>query len=80
MINYFDSFGMPPFEEIVNHANKKNLILLHQNNQIKNLSTTTFVYFLSYFLNEKYKGGAVDIHKMIGVISKPHERLGITWK
>lgn len=23
MINYFDSFGMPPFEEIVNHANKK---------------------------------------------------------
>lgn len=70
MINYFDSFGMPPFEEIVNH----------QNNQIKNLSTTTFVYFLSYFLNEKYKGGAVDIHKMIGVISKPHKRLGITWK
>ena len=59
---------------------KKNLILLHKNNQIKNLSTTTFVYFLSYFLNEKYKGGAVDIHKMIGVISKPHKRLGITWK
>ena len=49
MINYFDSFGMPPFEEIVNHANKKNLILLHQKNQIKNLSTTTFVNFYRTF-------------------------------
>ena len=28
-INYFDSFGMPPFREMVNHATKKNLTLLH---------------------------------------------------
>ena len=25
VINYFDSFGMPPFQEMVDHAKKKNL-------------------------------------------------------
>ena len=25
VINYFDSFGMPPFQEMVNHARSKNL-------------------------------------------------------
>ena len=30
IINYFDSFGMPPFQEIVNHAKRKNITLLHQ--------------------------------------------------
>jgi len=28
--------GMPPFQEIVNHAKKKNLTLHHQNQQIQN--------------------------------------------
>ena len=49
VINYFDSFGLPPFQEIVNHARKKNLTLLHQNNQIKNINTTTCGYFCLYF-------------------------------
>jgi len=35
VINYFDSFGLPPFQEIVDHAKKKNLTLLHQNQQIQ---------------------------------------------
>ena len=35
IINYFDGFGMPPFQEIVNHAKKENITLLHQNNQIQ---------------------------------------------
>ena len=56
VINYFDSFGLPPFQEIVNHAKKKNLTLLHQNNQIQNLLTTTCGYFGLYFLNEMKKG------------------------
>ena len=43
IINYFDSFGIPPFQEIVNHARKKNLILLHQNNQIQNINTTNLL-------------------------------------
>ena len=34
IINYFDSFGIPPFQELVNHAKRKNLNLFHQNNQI----------------------------------------------
>ena len=58
IINYFDSFGMPPFQEIVNHAKKKNLTLLHQNNQIQNLKTTTCGYFCLYFLNEMNKGNS----------------------
>ena len=41
VINYFDSFGMPQFQEMVNHAKKKNLTLLHQNQQIQNLHTTS---------------------------------------
>jgi len=45
-INYFDSFGMPPFQELVYHAKRKKLTLLHQHNQIQNLMTTTCGYFL----------------------------------
>ena len=56
VINYFDSFGMPPFQEIVSHAKRKNLTLLHQNNQIQNIKTTTWGYFCLYFLNEMNKG------------------------
>jgi len=33
IINYFDSFGMPPFQEIMDHAKRKNLTLLYQNDQ-----------------------------------------------
>ena len=57
VINYFDSFGMPPFEEMVNHAKKKNLTLLHQNQQIQNFYTSTCGYFCLYFLNEMHKNG-----------------------
>ena len=56
IINYFDSFGMPPFQEIVNHAKRKNLTLLHQSDQIQNLMTTTCGYFCLYFLNEMKNG------------------------
>ena len=54
VINYFDSFGMPPFQEMVNHAKKKNLTLLHQNKQIQNLYSSTCGYFCLYFLNERH--------------------------
>lgn len=53
-INYFDSFGLPPFQEIVNHAKNKNLTLLHQNQQLQNLYTTTYGYFCLYLLNEMH--------------------------
>jgi len=56
VINYFDSFGMPPFQEIVDHAKKKDLTLLHQNQQIQNLYSSTCGYFCLYFLNEMHKG------------------------
>ena len=56
VINYFDSFGLPPFEEMVNHAKRKNLTLLHQNQQLQNLYTTTCGYYCLYFLNEMHKG------------------------
>ena len=56
VINYFDSFGLPPFEEMLNHAKRKNLTLLHQNQQIQNLYTTTCGYYCLYFLNEMNKG------------------------
>ena len=56
VINYFDSFGMPPFQQMVNHTRSKSLTLLHQNNQIQNINTTTCGYFCLYFLNEMSKG------------------------
>ena len=55
VINYFDSFGMQPFQEMVNHAKRKNLTLLHQNQQIENFYPTTCGYFCLYFLNEMHK-------------------------
>ena len=62
VINYFDSFGMPPFREILDHAKRKNLTLLHQNQQIQNLYTTTCGYFCLYFLNEMHKRGGDYFH------------------
>ena len=57
-IDYFDSFGLLPFQEIVDHAKKKNLTLVHQNDQIQDLNTTTCGYFCLYFLNEMNKGSS----------------------
>ena len=34
VINYFDSFGMSLFQEIVDHAGTRNLTLLHQDQQL----------------------------------------------
>ena len=56
VINYFDSFGLPPFQEMVDHAIKKDLTLLHQNQQIQNFYTSICGYFCLYFLNEMHKG------------------------
>ena len=56
VINYFDSFGLPPFQELVDHAKRKNLTLLHQNQQLQNLYSTTCGWFCLYFLNEMHKG------------------------
>ena len=68
IVNYFDSFGMPPFQELVDHAKKKKLILLHQNNQIQNINTTTCGYFCLYFLNEMNKGKSYyDLLKVFDV-------------
>lgn len=72
VINYFDSFGMPPSQELVNHAKTKTLTLLRQNNQTQNIKTTTCGYFCLYFLNEMNKGNfyynilkVFDIHDTI---------------
>ena len=72
VINYFDSFGMPPFQEIVNHAKERNLTLLHLNGQIRNLYTSTRGYFCLYFLNEmnKRKGSSgEDYFSLLQVFS-----------
>ena len=44
-----------PFKRL-DYAKKKNLTLLHQNQQIQHLYTTTCDYFCLYFLNEIHKG------------------------
>ena len=68
LINYFDSFGMPQFQEILNHARKENLTLLHQNNQIQNIMTTTCGYFCLYLLNEMNKGNSYyDVLKVFNI-------------
>jgi len=58
---------MPPFQEIVNHAKKKNLTLLHQNQQLQNLYTATCGWFCLYFLNEMHKGN--DYFDLLQVFS-----------
>ena len=49
VINYFDSFGIAPFQEILDHAKERNLTLLHQDQQIQNLYTTTCGFFACIF-------------------------------
>ena len=73
IINYFDSFGIPPSQEIVNPARKENLTLLHQNNQIQNIMTTTCGYFCLYFLNEMNKGNLYyDLLKVFDIHDTMH--------
>ena len=67
VINYFDSFGMPPFEEMLQHAKKENVTLLHQNQQIQNIFSATCGWFCVYFLNEMNKG--VDYFDLLQVFS-----------
>jgi len=68
VINYFDSFGVAPFQELINHAKRKNLTLLHQNNHVQNLYTTTCGYFCLYFLNEMKKGTSyLDLSKVCDI-------------
>ena len=52
VINYFDSFGLPPFQEIVDHAKKQNLTLINQSDQLQNMFTTTCGYFCLYFSDQ----------------------------
>ena len=49
VINYFDSFGLPPFQELVDHAKRENVTLLHQNQQLQNLYTSVCGYYCLYF-------------------------------
>ena len=56
VINYFDSFGLPPFEEMLNHAKRENVTLLHQNQQIQNLYSSVCGYYCLYFLYEMHNG------------------------
>ena len=72
VINYFDSFGLPPFQELLNHAKRKNLTLLHQNQQLQNLYSTTCGYFCLYFLNEMNKGK--DYFDLLQVFSKDTDK------
>lgn len=59
---------MPPFQEIVNHARKENITLLHQNNQIQNIMTTTCGYFCLYFLYEMNVGNSYyDVLKVFNI-------------
>ena len=72
VINYFDSFGLPPFKEIFNYARKNKLNVIYLSNQIQDLGTTTCGYFCLYFLNEMNKGNKYldllkpfDLHDMM---------------
>jgi len=75
VLNYFDSFGLPPLQEIVDHAKKKNLTLLHQNQQIQDLYTTTSGYYCLYFLNEMNKGkDYFDLLQVFGFDTDKNEK------
>ena len=58
VINYFDSFGLPPFQELVDHAKRENVTLLHQEstNTEPLYSSDVRVLSVFYFLNEMNKG------------------------
>ena len=59
---------MMPFQEMVDHAKKQNVTLLHQDQQIQNLYSSTCGYFCLYFLNEMNKG--VDYFDLLQVFKK----------
>ena len=67
---------VPPFQEVVNHAKKKNLTLLHQNKQIQNLYSSTCGYFCLYFLIEMHRGtDYFDLLPVSGFDTQENENL-----
>ena len=69
VINYFDSFGMMPFQELVDHAKRKNVTLLHQRSaNTEPCILRTCGYYCLYFLNEMNKG--VDYFDLLQVFRK----------
>ena len=55
-LNYFDSFGMPYFQEYADRASKLGFKVIYNNQQIQNIKTSTCGYFCLYFLNKMNKG------------------------
>ena len=49
VINYFDSFGMPPFQEMVNHAKEKTLLFYTKTNKYKTFIQQLVVISVSIF-------------------------------
>ena len=70
--HWIATYGLLPFQELVDHAKRKNLTLLHQNQQIQNLYTTTCGYYCLYFLNEMHKGR--DYFDLLQVFSKDTDK------
>ena len=60
---------MPPTQEILDHAVRENVTLLHQDQQIQNLYSTYLRILLSlFFLNEMNKG--VDYFSLLQVFKR----------
>ena len=51
-INYFDSFGMQPPQELVNLCYTFNKLYKYESNQFQDLSSVLCGYFCLYFLKE----------------------------
>ena len=72
-LNYFDSFGMPYFQEYTDRASKLGFKVIYNNQQIQNIKTSTCGYFCLYFLNEMNKGTSYyDLLKPFSLIDTMH--------
>lgn len=54
-IQYFDSFGMPPPQELVDYASKHKLAIKYNQQQYQNVSSVACGYFAMYVAKSMYE-------------------------
>lgn len=55
-IEYFDSYGFPPPEEVINYMKKCNKDIAYSTSQLQSLNSVMCGYYCMYYINERANG------------------------
>lgn len=55
-IEYYDSFGLPPTEEVLTYMKRSGKKVIYNSNQIQDMKSNACGYFSAHFIRERSKG------------------------